>query len=91
MLKTHYTTIKWVRGSKFTSGFMWLAIYLTHNQHSLHQKLLSLGLFLNYFPTCDWWVFIEWIGTIIDYNPIVKVFRRGIGVLLLSVEVSGSN
>ena len=89
MLNTQYITIKWVEESTFTIGFMWLAIYLTHNQHSLHQNLQNLGLYFELFSY--WWVFIEWIDTILDYNPIVKVFRRGGRVLLCSAGVSGSN
>ena len=91
MLNTQYITIKWVEESTFTIGFMWLAIYLTHNQHSLHQKLQKFGASFELFPTGGWWVFIEWIGTIIDYNPIVKIFIRGGRVLLCSAGVSGSN
>ena len=91
MLNTQYITIKWVEESTFTIGFMWLDVYLTHNQHLLHQKWQKFGASFELFPTGGWWVFIEWIGTIIDYNPIVKIFIRGGRVLLCSAGVSGSN
>ena len=53
------------------------------------SKVAKFGAIFELFSY--WWVFIEWIDTIIDYNPIVKVFRRGGRVLLCSAGVSGSN
>ena len=55
------------------------------------SKVVMFRASFELFPTGGWWVFIEWIGTIIDYNPIVKVFRRGGRVFLCSAGVSGSN
>ena len=65
--------------------------YLFDSQQSSFttSKVAKFGAIFELFSY--WWVFIEWIDTILDYNPIVKVFRRGIGVLLLCVGVSGSN
>ena len=53
------------------------------------SKVAKFGAIFELFSY--WWVFIGWIDTILDYNPIVKVFRRRIGVVLLCVGVSGLN
>ena len=81
-----FTSENW---SISTRGLFVLS-YLFDSQSSFTTSKVAKvwGYFVNFIRLV---CIIEWIDTIIDYNPSVEVFGRGVLVFLLSVGVSGSN